>query len=515
MGNTYRAFISYSHSDAGWARWLHVRLETYRLPGGVAQLVPAGQPTARLGPIFRDREELPASQDLSASVRAALAVSDVLVVLCSPEARASPWVTREIELFRELGPGRPILAAIVNGEPAEAFPEPLLAGCEPLAADLRKRGDGRRLGFLKVVAGIAGVPLDMLVQRDAQRKLRRVTAVTLVSAAAALVMAIMSLIAIQSRNEARRQRGEAVALVKYMGTDLRAKLKGVGRLDLMADVNQRALDYYARQGNPADLPRDSLEGFAQSLHQQVAIETGRDPADFELAEGSAAEAHRVTSALLASDPRSADFVFDQAQSEYWIGRVFEVQQDYRSARPWYVQYDASAKRLARIEPHSRRAYMERGFGALNLGIVAFRIDGSGERPIALFRTAIGWFERVVASNPRDEEAQQELGNAWSWLSNVQYTAGEFAASLASQERAAGIRRMLVAADPRNEERRFDLMITQRALALTHWRLGHRDIARASLERLVPEIEGLSASDPTNSDWRYVADQARANLEELD
>ena len=82
---------------------------------------PAGR-KRRLGPIFRDREELPASEDLSASVRAALAASDVLVVLCSPEARASRWVAREIELFREIGPDRPILAAIVRGEPGEAFP---------------------------------------------------------------------------------------------------------------------------------------------------------------------------------------------------------------------------------------------------------------------------------------------------------------------------------------------------------------------------------------------------------
>ena len=38
MATTYRAFISYSHADASVARWLHARLETYRLPGGLARL---------------------------------------------------------------------------------------------------------------------------------------------------------------------------------------------------------------------------------------------------------------------------------------------------------------------------------------------------------------------------------------------------------------------------------------------------------------------------------------------
>ena len=28
----YRAFISYSHSDERWAKWLHKSLETYSVP---------------------------------------------------------------------------------------------------------------------------------------------------------------------------------------------------------------------------------------------------------------------------------------------------------------------------------------------------------------------------------------------------------------------------------------------------------------------------------------------------
>ncbi|HEX9806333.1 MAG TPA: toll/interleukin-1 receptor domain-containing protein, partial [Alteraurantiacibacter sp.] len=362
MGNAYRAFISYSHRDAAVARWLHARLETYRLPGEIAQLMPAGGQKGRLGPIFRDREELPASQDLSASVRAALAASDVLVVLCSPEACASRWVTREIELFRELHPDRPILAAIVRGEPGDAIPETLLQDGEPLAADLRKEGDGRRLGFLKVVAGIAGVPLDSLVQRDAQRKMRRVMAVTLVTAAGALAMTIMTIVAIQSRNEAERQRVEAEGLIEYMLSDLRTDLRGVGRLDVMERVNRRALDYYAGQGDLSGLPADSLERRGRVLHAMVEDETNREGGDLELAGRMASEAYQTTALLLETDPRNADLVFSHAQSEYWAGRVFEIGENYRSARPWYIRYDTSARLLGQIEPATRRSFMERGFG---------------------------------------------------------------------------------------------------------------------------------------------------------
>jgi hypothetical protein len=121
----YRAFISYSHRDAAFGRALHRRLEAYRLPRRLVGLATARGPApSRLSPIFRDREELAAADDLSVEVRAALAASGALIVVCSPNAYGSSWVSREVELFRELHPGRPVLAALIDGEPGEAFPPP-------------------------------------------------------------------------------------------------------------------------------------------------------------------------------------------------------------------------------------------------------------------------------------------------------------------------------------------------------------------------------------------------------
>src|ERR1041385_4390728 len=118
----YWAFISYSHKDAAFGRKLHKRLESYVLPQRlVGRETARGTVPRRLTPIFRDREELPAAGDLTAEVRAALQVSRSLIVVCSPAAAASPWVAREAETFRALHPERPILAAIVEGEPDECF----------------------------------------------------------------------------------------------------------------------------------------------------------------------------------------------------------------------------------------------------------------------------------------------------------------------------------------------------------------------------------------------------------
>ncbi len=103
----FRAFVSYCHADAPFAAWLQRKLEGYRLPRRLADKVEplAGQAQGRIGPVFRDREDLSAATDLSAAVREGIAASSALVVVASPDAVKSQWVAREIALFRELHPG--------------------------------------------------------------------------------------------------------------------------------------------------------------------------------------------------------------------------------------------------------------------------------------------------------------------------------------------------------------------------------------------------------------------------
>jgi hypothetical protein len=125
---TYRAFISYSHTDKASATWLHRALEAYRIPSKlVGHATAEGEVPARLTPIFRDRDELPAAGDLSDELRKALAQSRFLVVVASPAAAQSRWVDEEVRQFKRLhGEGR-VLALIVSGRPgsgdaSECFP---------------------------------------------------------------------------------------------------------------------------------------------------------------------------------------------------------------------------------------------------------------------------------------------------------------------------------------------------------------------------------------------------------
>jgi tetratricopeptide (TPR) repeat protein len=211
----FSAFISYSHGDEKFARWIHSAIETYRVPHKlIGREGPFGPIGPRLPPVFRDRDELASSADLEQAVRDALCRSSALLLICSPRSVKSRWVNEEIRTFAAMHGRERIFCIIVEGEPHSAAPErecfpPALFEVghhEPLAADLRPGQDGKRLGLLKILAGLLGVGFDELRQRDAARRQRQLLAVAVASTLGLLLASALAIAAVISRNEAVRQR---------------------------------------------------------------------------------------------------------------------------------------------------------------------------------------------------------------------------------------------------------------------------------------------------------------------
>ena len=211
----YRAFISYNQTDKKWAQQLHKALETYQVPLGVMADIDPKKRT--IGRIFRDDEEMGASQSLGAALEGALEDSEVLIVLCSPNSARSQWVDLEVRRFKRKA-GAKVFAVIIDGEPntgnlkTECFcpalrfaitPDGELTNIpdEPLAPDWRK--DGLARIKTRLTAGILDVNFDDLWQRDRRRlKLQRlkIGAATVVGL---LALCVAGVLAIRTQNYER------------------------------------------------------------------------------------------------------------------------------------------------------------------------------------------------------------------------------------------------------------------------------------------------------------------------
>lgn len=235
---TYDAFISYSGFrkpgggsgfDVKVAERLHRSLEAYRVPRSLLKKSHGRLSVPRrLRKVFRDRDEVRAGGSLDESLTEALRRSRFLIVVCSPRARRSQWINREIEIFRGCGRGGQILSLLIEGEPAESFPDGLFepgqaeAGApgrllpQPLAADVRAQSVAKSLRLLKdeklrLLAPILGCDYDDLRRREHERFVRRATGAGTAMLTLLLVLTYLSLSLFFEQRRADRNRRLALS----------------------------------------------------------------------------------------------------------------------------------------------------------------------------------------------------------------------------------------------------------------------------------------------------------------
>ncbi len=189
----YKAFISYSHQDQKFAKWLHKKIENYKIPKSLREKYP-NLPKDLKRTIFLDDEELPTASALPDNLSHALESSELLIVICSPSATQSYWVDKEIVYFKQFHGAEKVLAILKEGEPntsystvydneVEAFPKALRyklnengelteERTEPLAADARDRKN-RKKALIKLIAGILKVDFADLWQREQKERTKR------------------------------------------------------------------------------------------------------------------------------------------------------------------------------------------------------------------------------------------------------------------------------------------------------------------------------------------------------
>lgn len=504
----YSAFISYSHADIRFARHLQRRLETYRLPRRIVQDARAGREAGRrLKPVFRDVDELTAAPDLTAAVRQAIAEADYLIVICSPAAAASLWVGREVELFRVLNGDERILTALVQGTAETAFHPALRGGpagpaLHPLAADFRPGGPDREAALLKLVAPLAGVRLDALVQRDAQRRIRQLGVIAGASVAGMAIMGLLTVAAVNGRAAAERERTKSESLVDFMITDLRKKLKPVGRLDLLSAVNSGATRDY-RNEDISHLPDTALQQRAKLL--QAMGEDNEKRGQLDQARTEFEEARRTTAALLAARPSDPKRIFAQGQSEYWVGFINWRLGDGVRARAGFEAYDALAQNLLRPDPANPDWRMEAGYAQSNLGMLAMRQAGDLAGAEQHFTRALEDFRKVAAAKPGDRDTQGEIADGLAWLADSQRLQGDFAGALANRSAERRMLTTLLAQDPRDAEVKVSLLGNELALARLAAAQGRFSEALQRLDRGHAAAANLARADPENRD---ISQQAR-------
>ena len=231
----YDAFISYRHCDLDKyvAEILHEQLESYKLPKNIKRIISGGR--TKINRVFRDKDELPLTSNLEDPIIKALANSEFLIVICSPRLKESAWCRKEIETFISMHGRKNVLAVLIEGEPADSFPDELLYDyipvqgpndsvqyvkktIEPLAADFRgntKRNIKKAMKeeILRLLAPMFNVNYDDLKQRHRERRTKHFIGVaTGIACLSVLFGGYFALSAIKIKNQNNKILDQAASL---------------------------------------------------------------------------------------------------------------------------------------------------------------------------------------------------------------------------------------------------------------------------------------------------------------
>ncbi len=260
----YKAFVSYSHADAKTSKWLHKKLESYRIPKRlVGTKTKNGTVPARLFPIFRDRDDLAATTHMTDAILDAVRDSEFMIVICTPASAQSKLVNREIQEFKRLNGNRNILCLIADGTPfaedpaQECFsdvlqkhisPEGVPEGYSPegLAADIRPGSDGKSAAVSKLVAGILGVELNVLVRREMQLQKRKFMGAL---AGAFLVLVVVSTLLLrttEAQRLAEKRTEDSADLLAYLHEVVFEALDSDGNTTAQEALVEAVFEYYGK-----------------------------------------------------------------------------------------------------------------------------------------------------------------------------------------------------------------------------------------------------------------------------
>ena len=272
MDYKYDAFISYNHNprDIRISKMLQQKLEQYKIPEGVS----ARTGKKKIERVFLDRGELEVAGDLNEEILRALRSTDFLIVICSPESYASPWVKKEIDYFLQYKTKDNILTVLTAGEPYDVLPDVLLyrevtaedgtvtrEAAEPLSCDYRlPEKEANKTELPRLVSALIGCRYDDLVQRrkQYQQKIR-----TRIAAGAAALMTLASGYMIWSNH--RLKASYDTTLIEQSRSLTMQSEEALAQGDRIAAA-EYALEALPSAEKPRPLVTDAVLALSNALH---------------------------------------------------------------------------------------------------------------------------------------------------------------------------------------------------------------------------------------------------------
>ena len=322
---------------------------------------------------------------------------------------------------------------------------------------------------------------------------RRNPGLAVLSGALVVTLLVGTVLRELALRQAREARAAAENLVDFMNVDLTERLRPLGRLELLDNVNAKVEQYYKglpiKETTPAPLAR-------KARFYQNNASVLRDEGRLKEAETNALAALAILLSLQERQPLQPDWPAALTGVYATLVKIHSDTKNMAAARAESDAEEKFAKIRLGLQPHDRAAVANLASACFDLGNVLLNQKLNDEAAGQIDR-GVALLEGATPSRTNDIEWRTLLADGWYQQGLVQLKRRELASAFELFSKYQATYKGLVEADPANAALTREWMVAESRLGETFLYNNEWDKALEHFTQSDTLVRKLSERDPMN------------------
>jgi DNA-binding winged helix-turn-helix (wHTH) protein/tetratricopeptide (TPR) repeat protein len=253
-------------------------------------------------------------------------------------------------------------------------------------------------------------------------------AVMLALVALTLISVAMSIRSIEAETQAQQKRLAAENLLGFMVGEFADKMRGIGRMDLLDGISNKALEYFS-DFSADDASYLSFE--ARFQHSQTLEAMG----EVAYSRGNIDEAHSALIAarermlpLLEMQPQHLSLLKTLGANAFWLGQLEYDQNDWTAAQPWFEQYLTYSQTMYQYAPDDNDALMELSYAQNSLGSIYMKQQNFTDAREA-FEQSLQLKLQLWDKDQTNNQLIADIADTRSWLASAASDQGDISTAI--------------------------------------------------------------------------------------
>ncbi|QYK07903.1 winged helix-turn-helix domain-containing protein [Shewanella mangrovisoli] len=244
-----------------------------------------------------------------------------------------------------------------------------------------------------------------------------------------LTSVIMSVRSIEAEKLAQQKRLAAEDLLGFMVGDFADKMRGIGRMDLLDGISNKALEYFtdfSSQDDEKYLSFDARFQHGQTLEAMGEVAYSRNKIDEARSALLAAQEKMLP--LLELQPENLALLKTLGANAFWLGQLKYDVKDWAASRPFFEQYLAYSQTMYTLAPEDKDALMELSYAHNTLGSVSMK-QQDFTKAQQDFEESLRLKLLALAKAPEDSQLIADVADTRSWLASAALSQGDLLSAI--------------------------------------------------------------------------------------